>query len=94
MICKKPNPECNFRTCKLCFDDATIRQILSDVFMKSNSDTVKFRQWVLKPRAILETRSQSVEDFISTFCTNAKDYLLHSFLANEQSNSYEEVKKI
>lgn len=85
LMCPDPQDSCHLMQCTNCPDHQQLQDTLIDTFEEHDIDEIKFAQWVLKPRATLETYVKCPDEFVDEFCERAKSLLLHDFIAKQQS---------
>lgn len=93
LVCQDPGPNCYLTRCANCPGTQKLMDTLLTVLDENDIDDVSFSQWVLKPRASLETRIACCTDFVDEFCDKAKRLLQYHFIAKQQSRFLKSQKE-
>lgn len=91
IICEDPTEECFFANCKQCPGTCGLRNMLEKIF-DDKTEEISFKQWVLQPRATLETFVKDPIEFIDCFCDKVQEILPHAFVATKQSEFNRKLK--
>ena len=92
IICNPPQPDCYLGTCCSCPGISGLKQCFNSLMDDSLIDSVVYKQWVSVDRSILETISQSADDFVDSLCEKLEILLPHSFIARQQSSFQVQLK--
>lgn len=93
MICEAPTEQCYLRICSKCPGSDGLRGILTELFDDNNIDTITYKQWTSTDRSTLETIIKSTEEFVDTLVDSLVNLLTHSFIAKQQSQYVNHLKK-
>lgn len=92
-ICQQTTEKCYFGNCMNCPGFDNIKGVLQEYYDKNNIEFIKFNLWTQTDRSFLETRFESVDDFIDNFVSRLPKLLKHSFLSKQQSSYFNKVKE-
>lgn len=85
MICENSTERCHLRSCSKCPGTNVLRNILAKLFDENNIETVTYKQWTSTDRSSLETRIESVDEFLDCLVESLEKLVKHSFVAKQQS---------
>ena len=72
-------------TCEECPGSETLRESLDNAFENQMIDQVVYKIWTTTDRSSLETKVQSVEEFLDTFMDMLEKLIRHDFIAKSQA---------
>jgi hypothetical protein len=90
--CNPPRVQCFLDRCEECPGIEILQHKLEQHFDEHGLDHVEFRQWTTTDRATLETKIQSVEEFLTSFLDSISTLQRHDFIAKQQSQFLQTTK--
>uniref|UniRef100_UPI00358EEC48 uncharacterized protein n=1 Tax=Myxine glutinosa TaxID=7769 RepID=UPI00358EEC48 len=90
--CNPPRIECFFGKCSECPGMAGLQDKLETYMQDNMIDQVQYKQWTSTDRSNLETKVQTVADFLDSFQSSLQKLLPHSFIAKQQSRYLQNLK--
>ena len=90
--CNPPRVQCFLNTCSECPGIDKLQSRLEQHFDEQMTDRVEFKQWTTTDRATLETKIQSVDEFLQVFLAAVTTVLLHDFIAKQQSQFLQKTR--
>ena len=79
--CNPPSVQCFLGCCDHCPDSDNLRAKLEAHFEEQMIDRLEYKQWTTTDRSTLETKVQSVDDFLGNFLGSIPKVLQHDFIA-------------
>ena len=92
LLCSNPNKQCFFGEYESCSNNDSLVNGMEKVFEKNHINKVSYKHWGSKSRAALETVRVPVKTFIPTFEKSRKLFIVHSFIADQQSSYHRFLK--
>jgi len=83
--CNPPRVKCFFGSCEECPGVESLQSRLDDHFNQQMIDRIEYKQWTTTDRATLETKVQSVEEFLGSYLGTLPAVVHHDFIAKQQS---------
>lgn len=93
MMCRDPTDECHQGLCKECPGIKPLEELLISSLNDNDVDQVKYKRWVGKPRANLETTELDSPEFVAEFCAKLQILLPHAFLTRKQANFVKNLRE-
>jgi len=90
--CNPPRIQCFLDRCEECPGIEILKHQLEKYFDQHGFDHVEFKQWTTTDRATLETKIQSVEEFLTSFLDSISTLQRHDFIAKQQSQFLQTTK--
>jgi len=90
--CNPPRVQCFVGACEECPGLDKLQAKLAAHFDEQMIDRIEFKQWTTTDRSTLETKIQSVDEFIQSFVECVPKVLHHDFVAKQQSKFLQECK--
>lgn len=92
IVCDESHEECYFTSCNQCPGVEKLKLYLEEIF-ENSTEKIQYKQWVLQPRATLESLTNDACEFVETFCEKVSEILPHAFIAAKQSQYSRLVKE-
>jgi len=90
--CNPPRIECHLGNCKECPGIELLQSRLEQHFDEQMIDQIQYKQWTTTDRATLETKVQSVDEFIGAFLDVLPTVIQHDFIAKQQSQYLQKAR--
>jgi hypothetical protein len=90
--CNPPRIHCFLGICEQCPGIESLQTRLEQHFDENMTDRIEYKQWTATDRATLETRVQSVDEFLGVFLGSLPTVLHHDFIAKQQSEFMNQTK--
>ena len=90
--CNPSRIQCFFGRCNECPGIENLQARLEQHFDEHMIDHIEFKQWTTTDRSTLETKKQSIDEFLRVFLGALPTVLLHDFIAKQQSQFLKETK--
>ena len=90
--CNPPRIQCFLGRCEECPGIENLHRRLEQHFDEHMIDHIEFKQWTTTDRATLDTKIQSLDEFIRVFLDTLPTVLLHDFIAKQQSQFLQKTK--
>ncbi|XP_038055995.1 uncharacterized protein LOC119727986 [Patiria miniata] len=90
--CNPPRTECFLDKCDECPGTSDLRDRLETYFEDNMIDQIEYKQWTTTDRSTLETKIQTVDDFLDSFMATLRKLLRHDFIAKQQSHFLQHTK--
>lgn len=87
ILCSEPKDECHFDICKSCGGTDKFRNYLLKLLQNCDETEIKYSLWCTTDRANMETKTSSIEDFLTVICSILGKLKSHNFI-NEQQKAY------
>jgi hypothetical protein len=91
--CNPPRIECFLGQCENCPGVDVLHEELERSFDEFLVDQVEYRKWTTTDRSTLETKVQTVDEFLRSFIGMLPKLLHHDFIAMQQSNFLRTTKE-
>lgn len=90
--CNPSRVQCFLGRCNECPGIESVRSRIELYFDERMTDRIEFKKWTTTDRATLETKIQSVDEFLGEFLGVLPTVLLHDFIAKQQSQFLQSTK--
>jgi len=91
--CNPPRIHCSIGECHECPGVGILQQTIERHFDENMIDRIEYKQWTNTDRATLETKIQTADEFTRTFIGSIPNVLNHDFVARQQAQFLQEVKR-
>lgn len=92
LLCNPAHPTCYLNECKNCPKFEEFKIYLDKLFCENSIETIEYKQWLNVDRSILQTLTNSYEEFIESFIDKLSVLIRHSFIAQQQSSFFKDTK--
>ncbi|CAJ1061238.1 uncharacterized protein LOC119727986 [Xyrichtys novacula] len=91
--CNPPRIECFFGKCLQCPGTDRLREKLERNMQEDMIAQIQYKQWTSTDRSNLETRVQTVPEFMESFESSLCKLLLHDFIAKQQVSCLQSLRR-
>ena len=94
-VCDQNNADCMLQRCDDCPGESPLREYLSQILLDEadESSYISIKEWTTTDRAKMLNRILTLESFIDLVIHRIEKLTLHSFIAREQANYFNQLKQ-